>query len=272
VGVFQHRITILAACAFLATFVINVVYFAAAEPAEERPGRVGSDSEVVHPLDNPGVGRCALLLHGLARTKLSMRPVARALKASGWHVVNLGYPSRRGTIEVLSAKVADGIALCLEKVDETSKIDIVTHSMGGMLLRQWHADTHTPIGRAVMLGPPNHGSELVDYLGRTIAFRFYNGPAGRQLGTDAGAHWRSLPAVDFELGVIAGKGSGGSFLGRHVPAPNDGKVSVASTRVQGMEDHISLSVGHTFLMNDERVQLQIISFLARGSFSAASMQ
>jgi len=109
-----------------------------------------------------------------------MRPIARVLRDAGWQVVNRGYPSRSATIETLSAEVAEGVAECRALVARDTQVDVVTHSMGGMLLRQWAADTQPNIGRAVMLGPPNRGSELVDRLGRTIAFRFYNGPAGMQ--------------------------------------------------------------------------------------------
>lgn len=226
---------------------------------------VGADSPAK---ELPGAGRCVLLLHGLARTSRSMRPVAKVLREAGWQVVNRGYPSRSATIQTLSAEVAAGIAECRSYVDASLRIDVVTHSMGGLLLREWAAETHLTIGRAVMLGPPNQGSELVDRLGRTLAFRLYNGPAGIQLGTDVDAHWRRLPAVNFELGVIAGSGGEHGLLGRHVAAPNDGKVSVASTRVAGMQDHATVRVGHTFMMGNASVQTQIKTFLASGKFAA----
>lgn len=215
-----------------------------------------------------GEGRCVILLHGLARTWRSMRPVGKALGAAGWQVVNNGYPSRSATVEELSGHVATAFDECRDLVASDRDIDVVTHSMGGMLLRQWAKESSTNFGRAVMLGPPNQGSELVDRIGETIPFRLVNGPAGRQLGTDAEAIWRRLPAVGFELGVIAGRGEEGGYLGRHVASPNDGKVSVESTRVDGMKDHLVLDVGHTFMMNDAIVHKQIKSFLLEGRFES----
>jgi len=202
-----------------------------------------------------------------------MRPVGDYLRDNGWQVVNQGYPSRRKPLEALSAEVGVAFTRCLEQGVPADRIDFVTHSMGGLLLRKWVQDTQTEIGRAVMLGPPNNGSELVDRIGQTIVFRAYNGPAGSQLGTDASAVWRSLPPVPFELGVIAGFGEEGGFLGRHVAAPNDGKVSVASTRVAGMADHLEVRAGHTFMMNNPVIHQQIKQFLLHGSFvdNAASV-
>ena len=45
---------------------------------------------------------CAVLLHGLARTKASMTLIEEALKLDGFFVVNQGYPSTSTTIEELS--------------------------------------------------------------------------------------------------------------------------------------------------------------------------
>lgn len=225
---------------------------------------VASDGSIASGQD--GQNRCAVLLHGLARTSRSMQPVGDSLRAAGWQVVNQGYPSRSEPVETLSKAVGAGFERCLALGVPAERIDFVTHSMGGILLRQWVHDTGTTFGRAVMLGPPNNGSELVDRIGNTILFRTYNGPAGSQLGTDDNAIWRRLPRVSFELGVIAGFGEEHGFLGRHVAAPNDGKVSVASTRVDGMSDHLALRAGHTFMMNNVEIHRQIRQFLLHGRF------
>jgi triacylglycerol lipase len=87
------------------------------------------------------------------------------------------------------------------------------------------------LGRVLMLGPPNKGSEVVDALKGLPGYSWLNGPAGYQLGTDDNSVPLRLPAVDFSLGIIAGNRSIDPISSFFLPNPDDGKVSVASTRV-----------------------------------------
>ena len=210
-----------------------------------------------------------VLLHGLGRTHRSMWRVERRLRREGYRVLNLRYPSRRVSADGLADLVDRSIADAFGR--STNPVHFVTHSLGGIAARQYaRYRPDRPVGRVVMLGPPNRGSELVDVFGRLRAYRRLCGPMGSRLGTDPGSLPSVLGDAPFELGVIAGDRSVNPLYSWIIPGADDGKVAVARSKLAGMADFVVMHHTHTWMMLRRPVIDQVVHFLKSGSFDRRS--
>ncbi|SER59847.1 esterase/lipase family protein [Sphingobium sp. YR768] len=212
-----------------------------------------------------------LLLHGFGGHPLQTALLARRLRAKGFDVANIGYPSWRWPID----RVLDHLhrRLTASPVSAAKTLHCVGHSMGGLMLRAYIA-RHRPenLGRVVMLGTPNDGSEIADLLYRLRLHQPILNHAGALLRTrrDAATEAR-FGAIDYPVGVIAGDRPMIGALPNHIfRAPNDGKVSVAATHVAGQSDHLTLPVAHTAMIYSQPVADQIAHFLREGCFKRPS--
>jgi triacylglycerol lipase len=205
-----------------------------------------------------------ILLHGLGRSPLSLRYAEHRLRKAGWSTHGIAYPSRRQPIEELARFVAARLPAT------TGPLHFLTHSLGGIVLRCL-IKSHRPrnLGRTVMLGPPNGGSQLAARVAKAWFPRWVMGPALRQLGTGPDCFPARLGAVDFEVGVIAGHRSYDPFR-LLLRGESDGKVCVPETRVEGMTDWLCVPRGHTLLMLDPKVLDQVLHFLEHGRFARAA--
>lgn len=213
----------------------------------------------------PAVAETVIILHGLGRTRWSFWRVEHMLRAEGYHVVNLTYPSREKPIEEIAR---DFLAPLIAAQAAAPRLHFVTHSMGGIVLRCYLRDHAIPnLGRVVMLAPPNAGSELADRLKPTWLYRNVNGPAGQQLGVaDLPRALGPWPATAGELGIIAGDRTWNPLFSSWLPGPDDGKVTVASARLDGMQDFLTVHASHTWLAWRGPVLAQISTFLRTGRF------
>lgn len=207
-----------------------------------------------------------ILLHGIARTARSMRSIEKALQQQGYRTLNVDYPSRDGAIKSLAENVHQQI-LTYPEIEQFT-VHIVTHSMGALVARYLLAmPLFNNVQRVVMLGPPNQGSEVADLIMHYQPFKAFYGPALADLSTHHASTqpFSALPA-HCQVGIIAGSISIDPICYFLLPRQNDGKVSVASTKIAGMTDHIVLPTSHSFMMYNKSVIQQIVYFIAHGDF------
>lgn len=210
---------------------------------------------------------CVFLVHGLGRTKHSMMILRHRLRHAGYRTVSFGYNSRKLSIEEASAKLEAAVSNQLASAAAPTRIHFVTHSLGGILVRNILAKEHpNQLGRVVMISPPNHGSEIPDKLGKLALYRKINGPAGIQLGTSSKSMPNTLPPADFPVGIITGDRSFNPLFSHWIPGKDDGKVSIESAKLDGMRDFVVVHSSHTWIMNRKTVRQHVLHFLQHGNF------
>jgi pimeloyl-ACP methyl ester carboxylesterase len=207
-----------------------------------------------------------VLLHGIGVGSWSLKRLDRALQRRGFATLNLDYASRKKPLEALAEDIHAPIAAFAEQCD--GAIHFVGHSMGGLLARVYIARYRPPrLGRVVMLGTPNGGSEVADLLKDLSIYRAVFGPAGLQLSTDQDPVLAALPSPDYAVGIIAGCRTIAPIASAFVlPRPNDGRVSVESSKLADMADHTIVKASHTGLPRHAAAIEQTITFLREGRF------
>lgn len=221
----------------------------------------------MHEAPQSGDARCpgVVLLHGIARTRASLRSLERALQASGFATLNIDYASRKKPIAALADDIHPEVARFAER---EAPLHFVAHSMGGLVARAYLAKYRPArLAGLVMLGTPNGGSEVADFLSGSWLYRSFYGPAGLELTT--ATRTNADPVSDYPVGVIAGNRFIDPVAGLFVlPKPNDGRVSVHSAMLAGMADHIVVKASHTRLPRHAIAIEQTIAFLRDGRFQS----
>ena len=219
-------------------------------------------------------GKAVVVIHGLGRTRSSMRKMARYLKDEGGYTVfNISYPSTRQNVQAHAKRLA-GI---VENLDGIEEINFVGHSLGNIVLRHYlgdHTDAKTGrvpdkrIGRIVMLAPPNNGAQLGKKLGDMPLYKTIFGETGEAFSKN----WKKLephlatPACDF--GIMAGGRGDGKGLNPIIDGDDDLVVSVATTRLAGARDFRVIRVRHTFIMDDPAALRYTLKFFKHGWFES----
>ncbi len=205
---------------------------------------------------------CVVLLHGLQASPRIMAPMAQQLAEAGFITFNGGYPSTEAPIETLANYI---MPKALNHCPKRGKIHVVAHSMGGLLLRAWQ-DQSARIGRVVLIGTPNKGSEIVDVFGNLPFYRSLNGRAAQEMTTRKTGLPKRLAPPKGEVGIILGTRSRSWLFSALIPGPDDGRVSVRSAQTPVAKDTIALAIDHNRLPLHPVVIAQVTEFLKHGLF------
>lgn len=222
-----------------------------------------NQTEATPNLNNQAV----VLLHGIGSHPLALNGFRRRFARLRYHVCSPAYPSMSADID----QILDIIHPHIKALPPVEILNFVTHSFGGIVARAYIARFAPPnLGRVVSFAPPNHGTEYVDVFSNWRLFQSIMGPAALTLSTQPSSPPHQLPPPTFELGIIAGTRALNPLSYWLLPKPNDGIVSVASTRLEGMKAHMTVPYPHRVMLSIPWVQQKAINFVKTGYFSATT--
>lgn len=214
-----------------------------------------------------------VILHGIARTSASMYKVARVFRHAGYKEDNIGYRSTQENLAMIIDDVYNRIRSYSDRDDEV--MHFVCYSLGCLVTRGIiHQHRPKNLGRVVMLGPPNQGSELADYLQEYAVANWLFGPNLPRLGTQNRTVLEKLigNSADYELGIIAGNEALDPIGARILPDADDGRVPVEHTKLTGMTEHLVMEANHTTLLTNDAVLQQALHFIQHGQFNYDTLQ
>ena len=224
-----------------------------------------AEARAVLPAVVPNQEHTVLLIPGILRARGTFGRLEAALARAGYDAHAISYASSRASI----LDHADRLEMLLNRLPGTRKISFVTHSMGGLVVRELLAREsgwreRIELGRVVMIAPPNQGSAIARALRNFAPYRWVFGRAGQQL-TPAVAS--QLPKLTAEFGIIAGGRRDGAGYNPCLAGDDDGTVAVPETRLSGARDHILVRSPHATISGHPATISGVRNFLKFGRFS-----
>ncbi len=194
-----------------------------------------------------------LFIHGLFMGSYIMYPMAKRLNRCGFHCFGYDYPTRIRRVSEHGKELAE----ILSSKFYEPKFNIVTHSMGGLILRSAVAqrpELAERIERVVMIAPPNRGSDVaLGWLNRlSFADKLVVPLPDLSSGKDSAVHTLPLLPASIELGILA--------------ADNDGAVRLEYTYLGTERDHKVLPGAHTDILFRRETADCVEGFLRNGKF------
>lgn len=199
-----------------------------------------------------------VLVHGLWLVGWTLKPLGRHLEKLGYDTRTESYDSVFRSPEANADAVADAV-----RATGADRVHLVGHSLGGLvLLSALRSHPDLPPGRIVLMGTPLAGSAAARAFSHLPGGNWLLGESRRILSEGLR---EALP--DREIGMIAGRlplGMGGVMT--RLEGPHDGTISVSETRDPDLADHVVLPVSHMSMLLSQKVNDEVLHFLAEGRF------
>ncbi|WP_419902932.1 esterase/lipase family protein [Kiloniella sp.] len=206
-----------------------------------------------------------MMVHGITRSGDSFSKMEPVFVEQGMEVAAITYPSTRAVIQ----EHADQLDQILNRRPDVTKVSFVTHSMGGLIVRQLLAQknnwlSHTKLGRVVMIAPPNQGSMIAEYVKQRTLYQLIYGKSGQELIPDA---VQNLPIPLCEVGIIAGGRSDGKGYNPLLSGDDDGVVTVEEAKLLGCDEFLVLPGLHSSLCSQSDVITAALNYIQSGELT-----
>lgn len=213
--------------------------------------------------DHPGA-EWVILAHGFFSTSLDMRYLDRYLQRRGYRTLRPGLPTTLGGLEACSAALEKAYATIPQGY---SRLHLVGHSMGGLIIRQFLAHRRVAnLGRCVLIATPNRGTPLAEKaIGRFgLLVKWMGALEVLRSGGVAIPPPQNQPPP--QIGVIGGWIESLSLGTLFLEEINDGRVPLNSVTLRGMTDFKVLPFAHNRIHHKQETADLVVRFLQTGSF------
>lgn len=194
-----------------------------------------------------------VLIHGLMRTSLSMRPLKTYLEKQNFQVYSYSYPSAKYHIHDHGLYLKQFVINLLME-NPGVKIHFITHSLGGIIIRdalsRLTKEQLKNIGYLIMLAPPNQGSSLAKLATKMFPIFGYAIKPLSELSSDPTSYVHRVPIPNIKMAIIAAK--------------YDAKVPPSSAYLKGQAEPIVINSNHMFIINNSNTRKLILQFLKKG--------
>ena len=199
-----------------------------------------------------------LLVHGMGRTPLSLGRLTRFLRQSGHSPERPGYVAAVESFARIQTRVRSRLE-ALARAGEPYAV--IGHSLGGLALRAALSGLEPAPLHLILLGTPNQPPRLARRLHRAWPYRLACGESGQLLARPE--FFAQLPFPEVPYTIIAGCAGPCGRRSHFGDDANDWLVGVDETKITPADRPMIFPVGHTFMMNDCRVQAAIQQALER---------